>query len=198
MNTLPVEILEKIINGKYWSYRKYSWAYDHHILKNNALVCRTWGLIVNPILWKEVNLRGAYDDQYLGGDEFRFYRHITKPGYICGKYIQKLVINYSRLWPICIIKILRACPNIVDLTIRKYEYYDMKGRGKVNNFLEQIQVLLPKLRKLNLEYSHKVITGIEKLIKDRKDLEILVTRKNKSNSNFIDKYDGKEWIKKFN
>ena len=72
----------------------------------------------------------------------------------------------------------------------------MKGRGKVNNFLEQIQVLLPKLRKLNLEYSHKVITGIEKLIKDRKDLEILVTRRNKSNSNFIDKYDGKEWIKK--
>jgi len=72
----------------------------------------------------------------------------------------------------------------------------MKGRGKVNNFLERIQVLLPKLRKLNLEYSHKVITGIEKLIKDRKDLEILVTRRNKSNSNFIDKYDGKEWIKK--
>ena len=72
----------------------------------------------------------------------------------------------------------------------------MKGRGKVNNFLEQIQVLLPKLRKLNLEYSHKVITGIEKLIKDRKDLEILATCRNKSNSNFIDKYDGKEWIKK--
>ena len=72
----------------------------------------------------------------------------------------------------------------------------MKGRGKVNNFFKRIQVLLPKLRKLNLEYSHKVITGIEKLIKDRKDLEILVTRRNKSNSNFIDKYDGKEWIKK--
>ena len=77
-----------------------------------------------------------------------------------------------------------------------YEYYNIKGRGKVNNFLKQIQVSLPKLRKLNLKYSHKLITGIEKLIKDRKDLEILVTRRNKSNSNFIDKYDGKEWIKK--
>ena len=91
---------------------------------------------------------------------------------------------------------LQVCPNIVDLTIRSYEYYDIKGRGKVNNFLERIQVLLPKLRKLNLEYSHKVITGIEKLIKDRKDLEILVTHKNKSNSKFIDKYNSKKWIKK--
>ena len=201
MNTLPVEILEKIIIDKYWSYRKCSWIYDHHILKNNALVCRTWGLIVNPILWKEVNLRGQTGDQYLGGDEFRFYRHITKPEYTYGKYIQKLVINNSRLWNICILKMLQACPNIVDLTIRSYEYNDMKGRGKVNNFLEQIQALLPKLRRLNLEYSHRVITGIEKLIDDcqadRKDLEILATRKNKSNSNFIDKYNGKEWIKKF-
>ena len=95
---------------------------------------------------------------------------------------------------------LQACPNIVDLTIRNYEYNDIKGRGKVNNFLERIQILLPKLRRLNLEYSHRVITGIEKLIDDcqadRKDLEILATRKNKSNSNFIDKYNGKEWIKK--
>ena len=89
---------------------------------------------------------------------------------------------------------LQVYPNIVDLTIRSYEYYDMKRRKKVNNFLKQIQVLLPKLRKLN--HSHKVITGIEKLIEDRKDLEILATRRNKSNSNFIDKYNGKEWIKK--
>jgi hypothetical protein len=81
MDTLPVEIIEKIIAHKVWSYRKYSWIYDHDTLKNNALVCRTWGLIVNPILWKEVNLRGQTGDQYLGGNEFRFYRHITKPGY---------------------------------------------------------------------------------------------------------------------
>ena len=57
---------------------------------------------------------------------------------------------------------LQVCPNIVDLTIRSYKYYDIKGRGKVNNFLKRIQILLPKLRKLNLEYSYKVITGIEK------------------------------------
>ena len=87
MNTLLVKILEKVIIGKYWSYRKCSWIYDRYMLKNNALVCRMWGLIVNPILWKEVNLRRQTGDQYLGDDEFRFYRHITKPEYICGKYI---------------------------------------------------------------------------------------------------------------
>ena len=74
MNILPVEILKKVIIGKYWSHRKCSWIYDRYMLKNNALVCRTWDLIVNPILWKEVNLRGQTGDQYLGGDEFRFYQ----------------------------------------------------------------------------------------------------------------------------
>jgi hypothetical protein len=193
MNTLPVEILEKIITksvSRYWSDYNGNWIYNHYMLKKYALVCRTWALIVNPILWKVVNLSGSTDSN----NEFRFYKHIMKPGYTFGKYIQKLSLNKSELWPICIIKILRACPNIVDLTIRSYRYRDSKNRGKVNNLLEQIQDLTPNLKRLNLEYSGDNITGIEKLIKDRKDLQILATRYNSLKQSVIEKYNGKEWV----
>ena len=106
-------------------------------------------------------------------------------------------MTYSKLQHIHIIKILRACPNIVDLTIKRYKLYsDYSKKGNVNDFLEQIQILLPKLRRLNLECSHYEITGIEKLIADRKDLEIIATREcNKKHYDLTsaEKYNGKEW-----
>lgn len=183
INTLPDEILEKII-----LIREY---YDKYYFKKRALVCRRWALIINHYLWKEVKLGSRlYKD-----NEFSFYRHIKKPGYTFGKYILKLEFNYSTFWPICIIKILCLCPNIVDLTITNYFYNDFKGRGKVKNFLEEIQKVLPNLKKLNITYSHREITDIavEKLIENRKDLQILATRRCKKNSAFIDIYNGKEW-----
>jgi len=190
MNTLLVEILEKIIIKA---------ADSKNSLKKYGLVCRTWALIVNPILWKEFNFNGPTSSRDKG-NEWRFYRHITKREYVSGKYIQKLTLEYLKLQHIHIVKILRACPNIVDLTIKWYILYgNYSKKGKVNDFLEQIQILLPKLRRLNLERSHYEITGIEKLIANRKDLEIIATREcNKKHCDFIsskdtEKYNGKEW-----
>lgn len=56
MNSLPTEILERIIkctseDGNYWgeSWRKY-------YLRECALVSRRWAVIANSLLWKEVSL----------------------------------------------------------------------------------------------------------------------------------------------
>jgi hypothetical protein len=81
MNSLPTEILEKIIKsaskGKYISEieRKY-------LLKEYILVSKKWAIIANPLFWKKVNLYYKYNKK-----EFSFYRHITRPGYTCGKYV---------------------------------------------------------------------------------------------------------------
>ena len=189
INSLPNEILEKIILNSVIYYN------SKYYLKKYALVCRKWALIANHHLWKEVNLDP--DHKYYKGNEFPFYRHITKPGYTFGKYILKLKLEFSHLWPICIIKILRLCPNIVDLTILCYRHNDNKGRGKVNNFLEEIQRLLPNLKRLNIRYSNRELTdiAIENLIENRKDLQILATRKcKKDSSHWSEEYNGKNWI----
>jgi hypothetical protein len=81
INSLPTEILEKIIKsaseGEYISKigRKY-------LLKEYVLVSKKWAVIANPLLWKEVNLYHKYNKR-----EFSFYRHITRPEYICKKYV---------------------------------------------------------------------------------------------------------------
>jgi hypothetical protein len=105
MNSLPTEILEKIIKSASKSWKKY-------YLKEYALVSRRWAVIANLLLWKEVSLYS-----YRNKKEFSFYRHITTPGYVYGKYIRKLIIEEPKLWPIYIGKILSACPGIVELKI---------------------------------------------------------------------------------
>lgn len=200
ISTLPFEILEKIIietDGDEYYYYNYNIGKivkTNKYLKRYALVCRKWALIVNPLIWKETHVYADYSYRDKG-NEFSFYRHITKPGYVCGKYIEKLTLDASNLWPICIVKILRACPNIVDLTMTWYNYKDNKGRGKVNNLLREIQNLLPKLKRINIKGSNKYLTDIEidKLIKNRKDLQIQATRDCKKHNVLSEIYNGKEW-----
>src|SRR5690348_14865939 len=141
INKLPIEILEKIIieaegTGGY-NYNCLGELIKSKVhLPKYALVCRKWTLIANPLIWKEKTIYGHFN-YYNKGNEFNFYRHITKSGYVCGKYIKKLTLLNSKLWPVCIVKILQACPNIDHLSLRCYNYKD--NRGKVNNFLEKIQ-----------------------------------------------------------
>lgn len=79
------------------------------------------------------------------------YKHLTILGTVCGKYIQKLKMDEARLWPICIVKILRACPNIQELSMASYHYYD--ERGDVRDLLSNISHLLPNLQKLDIRFS---------------------------------------------
>lgn len=198
INKLPIEILEKIIIEAEGT-GEYNFDHNGQLTKNKvylpkyALVCRKWTLIANSYLWKEVYVRGGIRYN-VKENEFKFYKYIKNPGYVCGKYIQKLTLNSSKLWPICIVKIIQNCPNIVDLTINNYRYIANKGEGKVNNFLEKIQTLLPKLKRLDIRFSQGQISDIEteKLIKDRKDLQILATR-NCKKYYFNEHYNGKEW-----
>jgi len=199
INKLPVEILEKIIieaeeTGGYYFNSEGKLIKSKIYLLKYALVCRKWTLIANSYLWKEVYVRGGCRYK-VKENEFKFYKHIKNPGYVCGKYIQKLTLDSSKLWPICIVKILQACPNIVNLTINNYQYKANKDEGKVNNFLEKIQTLLPKLKRLNIMHSHEVLTNIEieKLIKDRKDLQILASRYCKKHPAHSEHYNGKKW-----
>ena len=80
-----------------------------------------------------------------------------------------------KLWPICIVKMLQACPNIQELSIKDYQYYGKKG--DVRDLLSEILHILPNLRKLDIRYSQKYFdkgNAIDKLIETRKDLEIRV------------------------
>ncbi|CAB4480512.1 unnamed protein product [Rhizophagus irregularis] len=100
-----------------------------------------------------------------------------KTGTVCGKYIRKLNMDGVKLWPICIVKMLQACPNIQELSIIDYQYYG--GKGDVRDLLSEILHILPNLQKLDIRYSRyfKNRNAIEKLIETRKDLEIRVTCK---------------------
>ena len=49
INSLPIELLEKIIKSA--SEGKYK-----QDLREYALVCRTWAVIANSLLWGEVDL----------------------------------------------------------------------------------------------------------------------------------------------
>jgi hypothetical protein len=85
MNSLPTEILEKIIKSASESWKKY-------YFREYALVSRRWAIIANSLLWREVSLYS-----YRNKKEFSFYRHITTPDYVCGKYIRKLIIENPKL-----------------------------------------------------------------------------------------------------
>jgi hypothetical protein len=191
MNSLPTEILERIIkstseDGNYWgeSWRKY-------YLRECALVSRRWAVIANSLLWKEVSLYS-----YRNKKEFSFYRHITTPGYVCGKYIRKLIIGEPKLWPICIGKILSACPGIVELKIKSYRPYKYKGEI---NLLRHITKVLPNLQKLNLNYSESYFKAdeIQQLIESKKIPYIKATRDCVICKHSFERYDSskaKKWI----
>ncbi|GET57609.1 hypothetical protein RIR_jg6326.t2 [Rhizophagus irregularis DAOM 181602=DAOM 197198] len=126
--------------------------------------------VANSLLWGEVDLYNRYNVK-----EFQMYKHLTKPGTVCGKYIRKLNMDGVKLWPICIVKMLQACPNIQELSIIDYQYYG--GKGDVRDLLSEILHILPNLQKLDIRCSRyfKNRNAIEKLIETRKDLEIRVT-----------------------
>jgi hypothetical protein len=176
MNSLPTEILEKIIKSASESWKKY-------YLREYALVSRRWAVIANSLLWREVNLYS-----YRNKKEFSFYRHITTPGYDCGKYIRKLIIEDPKLWPICIGKILSACPEIVELKIESYRPYKYKGEI---NLLRHITKVLPNLQKLNFNYSESYFkeNEVQHLIDSKKIPYIKATRKCITNKYSLEKYD---------
>ncbi|GBC30027.2 hypothetical protein RIR_jg23758.t1 [Rhizophagus irregularis DAOM 181602=DAOM 197198] len=131
------------------------------------------GCIANSLLLDEVDLYNRYNVK-----EFQIYKHLTKPGTVCGKYIRKLNMDEVKLWPICIVKMLQACPNIQELSIKDYQYYG--GKGDVRDLLSEILHILPNLQKLDIRYSQRYFNkenAIKKLIETRKDLKIRVTRK---------------------
>jgi hypothetical protein len=184
MNSLPTEILEKIIKSISKSWKKY-------YLREYALVSRRWAVIANLLLWREVSLYS-----YCNKKEFSFYRHITTPSYVCGKYIQKLIIEEPKLWPICIGKILSACPGIVKLEIKCYCPYKYKGEI---NLLRHITQVLPNLQKLNLNYSESYFKAdeVQHLINSKKIPYIKATRKCDINKHSLERYvssNAEKWI----
>lgn len=182
INSLPIELLKKIIKSASEGIYKQD-------LQEYALVCRKWAVIANSLLWDEVDLYSYYHRK-----EFRMYKHLTIPGTVCGKYIRKLKMDEARLWPICIVKMLRACPNIQELSMASYQYYDK--RGDVRDLLNDIPRLLPNLQKLDIRFSEDYFdknNSIEKLIESYKDLQITATRKCKKNDNFIEHYQDGKW-----
>ncbi|CAB5374833.1 unnamed protein product [Rhizophagus irregularis] len=183
-NSLPPELLEKIFKTTYEG-TYYRW----HCLQKYALVCRKWAVVANYLLWGEVDLYSRYNKK-----EFQMYKHLTILGTACGKYIRKLKMDEAKLWPICIVKMLRACPNIRELSIKDYQYYGKKG--DVRDLLSEILHILPNLQKLDIRYSQDYFdkgNTIEKLIENRKNLKIRTTRICKTNKGFFEWYEDGEW-----
>ena len=130
---------------------------------------------------------------------FIFYRHIINPNCLWDRYIQILELHSATFWPICIAKMLTACPNIVNLLIFSYK---PKG-GKKINLLEHILRVLPNLRRLDLSRSHYYFgeDNIQQAINSRKNLYIKATRvcpqsKEKNHIPWMyvsEEYDGKKW-----
>src|ERR1043165_3184148 len=131
---------------------------------------------------------------------FSFYRHIINPNCEWGRYIQILKLHDVPFWPICLAKLLTACPYIVNLSIISYRPV---GSKKVD-LLEHILRVLPNLRRLDLSRSHYYLgdDNIQQAINSRKDLFIKVTRvcsqsKGKNRISWMygsEEYDGKNGI----
>ena len=181
---LPYEILEKIIEN---ACEPYIYTRNYYLIQY-ALVSRQWAVIANNLIWEELDLQCRQNRK-----EFRFYRRLTMPNVACGKYVRKLIIDNAKLWPICIRKLLQTCPNITELSMREYQH---NGKGDIGNLLGDIQTLLPSLQKIDITYSEQYFDkneDIERLIENRKDIEILATRKCKSAESVFEIYDGKKW-----
>ena len=189
INTLPTELLEQIFE-KITSKRKRA-----H-LRQIALVCKRWSVIVIPMIWKEMEISGGY--RIAKSKAFSFYRHIINPNCLWGGYIQTFELYSAPFWPICMAKILTACPNIVNLSIIGYN-----SDGKKIDLLEHILRVLPNLRRLDLRRSQYYFgeDNIQQAINRRKDLYIKATRdcpqsKEKNRITWMyekEEYDGKKW-----
>ena len=178
LNTLPPEILERIFEFT-----------DKGIFKC-ALVCRKWASLANPIIWKGITVHAG--GRLSKNISFVFYRNIINPNHSCAQYIRKLTLKSVIFWPVCIGKILRACPEIVKLKILHYSPEKTENRI---NLLEYISRVLPNLRRLDLSYSHKYFgnNNIQRLIDSKKSFHIKVTRKCPSNRENIIGYYYEEY-----
>ena len=151
LNTLPPKVLERIFEliGNNW-YRPCDINGRMRYLKQFALVCRKWGRIAMPIIWKEVIISG-YDRESVS-KTFSFYRHIINPYINCGQNIRMLELRHVTFWPVCIAKILQACPDIQDLRITAY--YPKEEKVKID-LLDFIPKALPNLQRLDLSGSQR-------------------------------------------
>lgn len=192
LNTLPPEILERIfeLTGDGLLY------YQKLYLDSFALVCRKWASLAIPIRWKEVELKDNYGWQ-CRNRVFKFYRHIVNPYHNCGQYIRKLELISVPFWPVCIAKILQACPNIQDLQIVGYK--GKKDKSYDIDLLDFIIKALPNLRKLDISNSHKYfrVEAIQNLIDTYgKKIEIIATRpciKHPNHLYFSEEYRDNKW-----
>jgi hypothetical protein len=185
LNTLPPEILERIFEFT-----------DKGIFKC-ALVCRKWASLANPIIWKGITVHAG--GRISKNISFVFYRNIINPNHSCAQYIRKLTLDSVIFWPVCIGKILQACPGIVELKILHYSPEKTENRI---DLLKYIPRVLPNLRRLDLSYSHRYFgeDNIQRLIDSKKSFHIKVTRKCFSNREniigFYEEYDSsgsKKW-----
>ena len=148
IDTLPNELLVKIIKHAYKRESTmrdafYQAVEERYFLGRYALVNRNWAVIANSFMWKS---------PYLENNKMRFsfYRHITHPGYVCGKYVKELNLSFANLWPICIKKLLDACPNLILLDL---SYYSHTGPRGYYDLWEYFRKSLPNLKKLNLTHN---------------------------------------------
>jgi hypothetical protein len=162
LNTLPPEILERIFE------------FTNKDIFKCALVCRKWASLANPIIWKGVTVHArGWSSRDIS---FTFYRKIINPDHSCAQYIRKLTLDSVIFWPVCIGKILQACPGIVELKIL---HYMPNKTGNRIDLLKYIAQTLPNLRRLDLSYSHRYFgeDNIQRLIDSKKSFHIKVTRK---------------------
>jgi hypothetical protein len=193
INTLPTELLEQIFENITYERKCVQRAKFRQI----ALVCKRWSAIIIPMIWKEMEITGSLRIEK--STAFSFYRHIINPNCEWGRYIQALKLHDAPFWPICMAKLLTACPYIVNLSIISYRPV---GSKKVD-LLEHILRVLPNLGRLDLSRSHHYFgeDNIQQVINNRKDLYIKATRicpqsKGKNHIPWMyvsEEYDGKKW-----
>ena len=150
INTLPTEILEQIFEKITYERKCVQRANFRQI----ALVCKRWSAIIIPMIWKEMEITGT--TRIAKSISFSFYRHIINPNCEWGRYIQTLKLYNAPFWPICMAKMLTACPNIVNLSIISYR---PEGK-KIVDLLKHILRVLPNLRRLDLSHSHYYLVKI--------------------------------------
>src|SRR5256714_14342156 len=104
INTLPTELLEQIFEKI--TYERKCAQYAN--LRQIALVCKRRSAIIIPMIWKEMEIIGSLRIEK--STAFSFYRHIINPNCEWGRYIQALKLHDAPFWPICMAKLLTACP----------------------------------------------------------------------------------------
>jgi hypothetical protein len=181
INNPPFEILEHIFMYIYNGILR-----RRKNLNNFSLVSKHWREIALSVLWRELRLSGDYSSGK--SHSFSMYRIITSPNFKFGPYIKYLNLDSTTFWPICILKLIKVCPNITDFSLTGYKHSGSKGN--VNDLLGEILKNLPNLVKINIRFSEQYFsnTVINRLIETRKDLFIQATRKSVECPGLIDIY----------